>query len=234
MTINNIINQMNDMDGLEINNLLTNFNEYEPKNNEIRLIDDDNKKKLTLKQNEYRKYKDILESLNSEFSVNLTELKWVYVAYLKYPNNVDYSRNYYNIKNRLDAILDQINITAIEIQKNIVYLNIISKKINRDLDYYKNENKQLIEKVNNVKTVDSTSKAIIDDYTDLYKNQRSYNIGMIINFILAFFLMRRIISKSSSKESTSQNSTRSSTSSTNTQNTSNDVNKKGNILYNKK
>jgi len=226
MTINNIINQMNDMDGLEINNLLTNFNEYEPKNNEIRLIDDDNKKKLSLKPNEYRRYKDILESLESEFSVNLTEMKWIYVAYLKHPNNLDYSRIFYKIKNKLDSILDQINITAIEIQKNIVYLNIISKKINKDLDYYKNENKQLIEKVKNVKTVDSTSKAIIDDYTDLYKNQRSYNIGMIITFILAFFLMRRIFSQSSSKESTSQNSTKTSTSSTNRQNTSNDVNKK--------
>lgn len=234
MPINDIINQMNDMDGLEINNLLTNFNEYESKNNDIRLIDDDNKKKITLKPTQYRRYKDTLELLDSEYSVNLTEMKWIYVAYLKNPNNLDYSRNYYNIKNKLDTILDQINITAIEIQKNIVYLNTISKKINKDLDHYKNENKQLIEKVNNVKSVDTTSKAIIDDYTDLYKNQRSYNIGMIITFILAFFLMRRIFSQSTSKESTSEKSTKTSTSSRNTQNTSNDVNKKGNIPYNKK
>jgi hypothetical protein len=208
MTISsNNINQINDIDGLEINNLLTTFNEYESKNNEIRLIEQDKKNKLVLKPNYYTKYKDTLESLESEFNTNLTDIKWVYIAHLKNPNNIDYSTNYYKIKNKLDSILDKINMTSIEIQKNIVYLNDISNKINKDLDYYKNENKELLNKVDNVKSVDSTSKAIIDNYTDLYKNQRSYNIGMVITFILAFFLMRKIFSESSVKESTISSST---------------------------
>lgn len=203
-----MMNQMNHMDGLEINNLLTNFNEFESKNNEIRLIEQqDSKNKLTLKPNEYRKYKDTLDSLESEFNTNLTDMKWIYIAYLKNPDNIEYSTNYFKIKSKLDSILDQINITAINIQKNTNYLNDISKKINMDLDYYKNQNKEIIDKYNNVKSIDDTSKAIKDEYTDLYKNQRSYNIGMVITFILAFFLMRKIFSPSSTNISAENTTT---------------------------
>jgi hypothetical protein len=214
MAINNIINQINDIDGLEINNLLTNFNEYESKNNEIRLIEQDKKNKLNLNPNQFNKYKDTLESLESEFNTNLIEIKWIYIAYLKNPDSIDYSRDYYRIKARLDSILDQINITSIEIQKSTNYLNDISKKINNDLDYYKNENEEIIKKYNNIKSVNDTSKAIKDDYTDLYKKQRSYNIGMVITFIIAFFLMRKIFTQSTSSTSSTSSTLSSSTSST--------------------
>ena len=200
---------MSDIDALDINTLLTTFNEYEneQKINEIRLIEDDNKNKLSLKPNLHEKYKVRLEVLKYEYQNNLKALKWIYVAYSKNPNNLEYSKEYYIIINRLGVILDNINIISIEIEQNIIYLNNISKKINTDLDYYKNENKQLVDKVNNVKSVDNTSKSIIDDYTDLYKNQRSYNIGMVITFILAFFLMRKIFYQPSSTDSTSKNTT---------------------------
>jgi len=52
-------------------------------------------------------------------------------------------------------------------------------------------------KVENVESVDTTSQGLIDDYTDLYKNQRSFNIGMLITFVIAFFIMRRIFSNKS-------------------------------------
>jgi len=52
-------------------------------------------------------------------------------------------------------------------------------------------------KVENVESVDTTSQGLIDDYTDLYKNQRSYNIGMVITFVVAFFIMRKIFSNKS-------------------------------------
>ena len=211
-------NQINDMDGLEINSLLTNFNEYDQKNNEIRLIESDKKDKLNLEPKQYRKYKDTLESLESEFNVTLKEMKWVFVSYQKNPNNMEYTRTYNIIKNKLDSILDRINMIAIDIQQNTSYLIDISKYINKDLDYYKETNKKLANKVNDVKSVDTTSKAIIDNYNDLYKRQRSYNIGMVITFIIAFFLVRKIFYSSESlpTKTTSTNTSTSTKQSTNT------------------
>ena len=190
----NDMNDMNDINALEIDNLLTAFNKFDPKGGEIRLIEKENKDKIKLLPSEHNKFRDSLDRLEIEFHDNLNNLKWYYIAHLKYPNYQEYSNNYYKIKNRLDSILNEMTIIGIDIQKNIDYLNIISIKINRDLDRYRKENDRLKNKVKNVESVDSTSKGIVDDYTELYKNQRSYNIGMVITFIMAFFIMRRIFS----------------------------------------
>lgn len=190
----NFMNDMNDVNALEIDNLLTAFNKFDPKNNEIRLLEKENKDKIKLLPNEHNKFKNSLDRLDIEFKDNLNNLKWYYIAHLKHPNYPEYSSNYYKIKNRLDSILNEMNIIGLDIQKNIDYLNIISVKINKDLDRYRKENDRLKNKVKNIESVDSTSKGIIDDYTELYKNQRSYNIGMVVTFIMAFFIMRRIFS----------------------------------------
>ena len=156
--------------------------------------------------------------MESEFNVTLKEMKWVFVSYQKNPNNMEYTRTYNIIKNKLDSILDRINMIAIDIQQNTSYLIDISKYINKDLDYYKETNKKLANKVNDVKSVDTTSKAIIDNYNDLYKRQRSYNIGMVITFIIAFFLVRKIFYSSESlpTKTTSTNTSTSTKQSTNT------------------
>jgi hypothetical protein len=194
----NNANNTNDMNGLEINNLLTSFNEFNPQKNEIRLIENEMKDKIKLKQNKYKENKDVLDVLEMEFKENLTNLEWYYIAYLKFPDFPEYSSNYYRIKNRLDSILNEMNLIGVDIQKSIEYLNEISKILNIELDIYRKENKRLEDKVKNVESVDTTSQGLIDDYTDLYKNQRSYNIGMVITFVIAFFIMRRIFSNKSS------------------------------------
>lgn len=191
------MNNANDMNGLEINNLLTSFNEFDPKNNEIRLIEKETKEKIKLKQNKYREYKDTLDVLSIEFNENLKNLEWYFIAYSKFPDFPEYSSNYYRIKNRLDSILNEMKLIGIDIQKNIDYLNEISRILNIELDIYRKENKRLENKVENVESVDTTSQGLIDDYTDLYKNQRSFNIGMLITFVIAFFIMRRIFSNKS-------------------------------------
>ena len=188
---------MNNMNGLEINNLLTSFNESDPKNNEIRLIEKETKDKIKLKSNKYKEYSDVLDVLLIEFNENLKNLEWYYITYSKFPDFPEYSSNYYRIKNRLDSILNEMKLIGSEIQKNIDYLNEISRIINIELDIYRKENKRLENKVENVESVDTTSQGLIDDYTDLYKNQRSYNIGMVITFVIAFFIMRKIFSNKS-------------------------------------
>jgi hypothetical protein len=192
-----LMNNANDMNGLEINNLLTSFNEFDPKNNEIRLIEKETKEKIKLKPNKYREYKDVLDVLSFEFNENLKNLEWYFIAYSKFPDFPEYSSNYYRIKNRLDSILNEMKLIGIDIQKNIDYLNEISRILNIELDIYRKENKRLENKVENVESVDTTSQGLIDDYTDLYKNQRSFNIGMLITFVIAFFIMRRIFSNKS-------------------------------------
>lgn len=197
------MNNMNDMNGLEINNLLTSFNEFDAKNNEIRLIEKKMKDKIKLKPNKYKEYKDVLDVLAIEFNENLKNLEWYYIAFLKFPDFPEYSSNYYRIKNRLDSILNEMKLIGVDIQKNIDYLNEISRILNIELDIYRKENKRLENKVENVESVDTTSQGLIDDYTDLYKNQRSFNIGMIITFIIAIFIMRRIFSSKSNNVETS-------------------------------
>lgn len=192
--MNNNINKSNDMNGLEINNLLTSFNDFNPQKNEIRLIENDMKDKIKLKLNKYKENKDVLDILEIEFKENLTNLEWYYIAFLKFPDFPEYSSTYYRIKNRLDSILNEMNLIGVDIQKSIDYLNEISIILNVELDIYRKENKYLEDKVKNVESVDTTSQGLMDDYTDLYKNQRSYNIGMVITFIIAFFIMRRIFS----------------------------------------
>jgi len=198
-----LMNNMNDMNGLEINNLLTSFNEFDAKNNEIRLIEKKMKDKIKLKPNKYKEYKDVLDVLAIEFNENLKNLEWYYIAFLKFPDFPEYSSNYYRIKNRLDSILNEMKLIGVDIQKNIDYLNEISRILNIELDIYRKENKRLENKVENVESVDTTSQGLIDDYTDLYKNQRSFNIGMIITFIIAIFIMRRIFSSKSNNVETS-------------------------------
>jgi hypothetical protein len=191
------------MNGLETTNLLTLVNEYEPKNNEIRLIEKEIKDKIKLKSNKYKEYSDVLDVLSIEFNEKLISLEWYYIAHSKFPDFPEYSSNYYRIKNRLDSIINEMKLITSEIQKNIDYLNEISRIINIELDIYRKENKRLENKVENVESVDTTSQGLIDDYTDLYKNQRSYNIGMVITFVVAFFIMRKIFSnKSTNVEST--------------------------------
>ena len=175
----------------------TSFNEFDPKNNEIRLIEKETKEKIKLKPNKYREYKDVLDVLSFEFNENLKNLEWYFIAYSKFPDFPEYSSNYYRIKNRLDSILNEMKLIGIDIQKNIDYLNEISRILNIELDIYRKENKRLENKVENVESVDTTSQGLIDDYTDLYKNQRSFNIGMLITFVIAFFIMRRIFSNKS-------------------------------------
>jgi len=189
-----LINNSNDMNGLEINNLLTSFNEFDPKTSEIRMIEKESKSKIKLKPNKYKENKVFFDVLAIEFDENLRNLEMYYIAYLKFPNFPEYSSNYYRIKNRLDAILNEFKLKGDEIQKSIDYLNEISRILNIELDVYRKENKRLEERVKNIESTDITSKSLIDDYTDLYKNQRSFNIGMIITFIIAFFIMRRIFS----------------------------------------
>ena len=205
--MNNNINKTDDMNGLEINNLLTSFNDFNPQKNEIRLIENEINDKIKLNQNKYNEYKDVLDVLAIEFNENLINLEWYYIAFLKFPDFPEYSSTYYRIKNRLDSILNEINLIGVDIQENIDYLNEISIILNIELDIYRKENKYLEDKVKNVESVDTTSQGLMDDYTDLYKNQRSYNIGMVITFIIAFFIMRRIFSnKSSDVSSTSSTS----------------------------
>ena len=201
---------MNNMNGLEINNLLTSFNEFDPKNNEIRLIEKETKEKIKLKQNKYREYKDALDVLSFEFNENLKNLEWYFIAYSKFPDFPEYSSNYYRIKNRLDSILNEMKLIGVDIQKNIDYLNEISRILNIELDIYRKENKRLENKVENVESVDTTSQGLIDDYTDLYKNQRSFNIGMLITFVVAFFITRRIFSNKSNNLQTTSSSSQSS------------------------
>ena len=66
-----LMNNTNDMNGLEINNLLTSFNEFDPKKNEIRLIEKEMKDKIKLKSNKYKEYNDVLDVLAIEFNENL-------------------------------------------------------------------------------------------------------------------------------------------------------------------
>jgi hypothetical protein len=197
-------NNTNDMNGLEINNLLTGFNEFDPKKNEIRMIENELKNKIKLKLNKYKEYKDVLDVLAIEFNENLIILEWYYIAFLKFPDFPEYSSNYYRIINRLDTILNEMKLISNDIQENIDYLNETSKILNIELDIYRKENKMLESKVKNVDSIDITSQGLIDDYTDLYKNQRSYNIGMVITFIIAFFIMRKIFSNKSENTMSSQ------------------------------
>jgi len=206
VVMNNNINKTNDMNGLEINNLLTSFNDFNPQQNEIRLIENDTKDKIKLKLSSYKENKDVLDVLAIEFNENLTNLEWYYIAFLKFPDFPEYSSTYYRIKNRLDSILNEMNLIGVDIQKNIDYLNEISIILNVELDIYRKENKYFEDKVKNVESVDTTSQGLMDDYTDLYKNQRSYNIGMVITFVIAFFIMRRIFSNKSSDVSPSSTS----------------------------
>jgi len=201
-----LMNNTNDMNGLEINNLLTSFNDFNPQQNEIRLIENDTKDKIKLKLSSYKENKDVLDVLAIEFNENLTNLEWYYIAFLKFPDFPEYSSTYYRIKNRLDSILNEMNLIGVDIQKNIDYLNEISIILNVELDIYRKENKYFEDKVKNVESVDTTSQGLMDDYTDLYKNQRSYNIGMVITFVIAFFIMRRIFSNKSSDVSPSSTS----------------------------
>jgi len=201
-----LMNGTNDMNGLEINNLLTSFNDFNPQKNEIRLIENDMKDKIKLKLSSYKENKDVLDVLAIEFNENLTNLEWYYIAFLKFPDFPEYSSTYYRIKNRLDSILNEMNLIGVDIQKNIDYLNEISIILNVELDIYRKENKYFEDKVKNVESVDTTSQGLMDDYTDLYKNQRSYNIGMVITFVIAFFIMRRIFSNKSSDVSPSSTS----------------------------
>jgi hypothetical protein len=196
--MNNNINNTNDMNGMEINNLLTSFNDFNPEKNEIRLIENEINDKIKLKLNKYKENKDILDVLAIEFNENLINLEWYYIAFLKFPDFPEYSSNYYRIKNRLDSILNEMNLLGVDIQENIEYLNEISIILNVELDIYRKENKYLEDKVKNVESVDTTSQGLIDDYTDLYKNQRAYNIGMVITFVIAFFIMRKLFSNKSS------------------------------------
>lgn len=200
----------NDMNGVEINNLLTSFNESDPKNNEIRLIEKETKEKIKLKPNKYKEYNEVLDVLSFEFNENLKNLEWYFNAYSKFPDFPEYSSNYFRIKNRLDTILNEIVLMSVDIQKNIDYLNEISRILNIELDIYRKENKRLENKVENVESVDTTSQGLIDDYTDLYKNQRSYNIGMVITFVVAFFIMRKIFSNKSNNLQTTSSSSQSS------------------------
>ena len=202
----NNANNMNDMNGLEINNLLTSFNEFDTKNNEIRLIEKDMKEKIQLKQNKFNEYNIVLDVLFIEFNENLKNLEWYFIAYSKFPDFPEYSNNYYRIINRLDSILNEMKLIGVDIQKNIDYLNEISMVLNVELDIYRKENKLLENKVENVESVDTTSQGLINDYTELYKNQRSYNIGMVVTFILAFFIMRRIFSGNSNNVQTTSSS----------------------------
>jgi len=204
--MNNNINNMDDMKGLEINNLLTSFNSGDSNNNEIRLIDKNTKKKIKLKPNKYKEYKDIFRVLESEFNENLGNLEWYSIAFYTFPDYADYANNYYRIINTLDRILNEMKLIGLDIQKNIDYLNEISRILNIELDIYRKENKRLENKVENVETVDSTSQELINDYTDLYKNQRSFNIGMVITFIIAIFIMRRIFSSKSNNVQPSSSS----------------------------
>jgi hypothetical protein len=206
MVLMNNVNNSNDINGLEINNLLTSFNEFNPQKNEIRLIEKEIKYKIKLNQNKYNEYKDVLDVLLIEFNENLMILEWYYIAFLKFPDFPEYSSNYYRIKNRLDSIINEIKLIGVDIQKSIDYLNETSIILNVELDIYRKENKRLEDKVKNVESVDTTSQGLIDDYTDLYKNQRSYNIGMVITFVIAFFIMRRIFSNKSNDVSSSQSS----------------------------
>jgi hypothetical protein len=206
VVMNNNINKTNDMNGLEINNLLTSFNDFNPQKNEIRLIENDMKDKIKLKLNNYKENKDVLDVLAIEFYENLMILEWYYIAFLKFPDFPEYSSTYYRIKNRLDSILNEMNLIGVDIQKNIDYLNEISIILNVELDIYRKENKHFEDKVKNVESVDTTSQGLMDDYTDLYKNQRSYNIGMVITFVIAIFIMRRIFSNKSSDVSPSSTS----------------------------
>jgi hypothetical protein len=204
VVMNNNINNTNDMNGLEINNLLTSFNDFNPQQNEIRLIENDTKDKIKLKLSSYKENKDVLDVLAIEFNENLTNLEWYYIAFLKFPDFPEYSSTYYRIKNRLDSILNEMNLIGVDIQKNIDYLNEISIILNVELDIYRKENKYFEDKVKNVESVDTTSQGLMDDYTDLYKNQRSYNIGMVITFVIAFFIMRRIFSNKLENDTSSQ------------------------------
>ena len=204
VVMNNNINNTNDMNGLEINNLLTSFNDFNPQQNEIRLIGNDVKDKIKLKLSSYKENKDVLDVLAIEFNENLTNLEWYYIAFLKFPDFPEYSSTYYRIKNRLDSILNEMNLIGVDIQKNIDYLNEISIILNVELDIYRKENKYFEDKVKNVESVDTTSQGLMDDYTDLYKNQRSYNIGMVITFVIAFFIMRRIFSNKLENDTSSQ------------------------------
>jgi len=204
VVMNNNINNTNDMNGLEINNLLTSFNDFNPQKHSIRLIEIDMKDKIKLKLNNYKENKDVLDVLAIEFYENLMILEWYYIAFLKFPDFPEYSSTYYRIKNRLDSILNEMNLIGVDIQKNIDYLNEISIILNVELDIYRKENKHLEGKVKNVESVDTTSQGLIDDYTDLYKNQRSYNIGMVITFVIAFFIMRRIFSNKLENGTSSQ------------------------------
>uniref|UniRef100_A0A6C0E2G2 Uncharacterized protein n=1 Tax=viral metagenome TaxID=1070528 RepID=A0A6C0E2G2_9ZZZZ len=197
-------NNNNGMDGLEISNLLTSFNESDSRQNDIRMIENKKNVNIKLKPNKYTKYKDELDLLAVEFNDKLKELEWYYIAHLKFPDYPEYSSNYYRIKNRLDSIINESKNIGVDIQKNIDYLNEITRTINIELDRYRKENKLLENKLGNVESVDTTSQGLIDDYTDLYKNQRSYNIGMLITFVIAFFIMRKIFSgKSNNVESPS-------------------------------
>jgi len=208
-----LMNNTNDMNGLEINNLLTSFNEFDPKKNEIRLIEKEMKDKIKLKSNKYKEYNDVLDVLAIEFNENLINLEWYFIAHSKFPDFPEYSSNYYRIKNRLDSILNEMKLLSVDIQKNIDYLNEISRILNIELDIYRKENKRLEKRVENVESVDTTSQELIDDYTNLYNNQRSFNIGMVFTFVVAFFIMRKIFSGKSNGVSTSQPSSSSSSSS---------------------
>ena len=161
-----------------------------------------------MKKNMYNFSKEKLDALQSEFYEILNNSNFfnIYNANFKFPNNSDYSRNYSSTINSLNRILNEMNIIYYNTQKNIDYLNEISKVINIELDINREENKILENRVKNIESSDNTSSELLGDYTDLYKNQRSYNIGMLITFVVAFLIMRRIFSVEQSVPNSTSNS----------------------------
>ncbi len=146
-------------------------------------MDYSNEKQLLNQFEKPQSFKEKTKTLQEQLPPILDDFNKYFVLYNKDPNNPEFENMFNNIKQNLNAISSSLFMVSNDIDVNIDNVNQTFKKLDIGLSKERKKNRELRRKLGLVEDEYNSSKALINNYNEIYDMDYVRNWGLVLSTV---------------------------------------------------
>ena len=136
--------------------------------------------------------KEKINQLDQRFFLLIENFIPNYVLYLKNPNNIGYQEETNYVLSSINNINGDAFVYMNEMHNEIDKESALTAKLTIDMENLKKENILMKEKIKSLKRKSLTAEGMFDDQLELYRDQLTAIIVMLIGVILGIFFLKSL------------------------------------------
>lgn len=136
-----------------------------------------------------------IQILQQQLPPILDDFQKYYILYHKNPSDSEYQQMYSNIKSNLNTINSQLFIIANSVDSNTQHISQDLLTLNSQIQQLKTQNAGIKKKYKNLKSSNSSSYELIENYKEIYNLDYLKNWGLLLSIVGSGLLLRYIYKK---------------------------------------